>query len=112
MIRIFITYVLPLVLPTLLYFAWTAWVRKKVETNRTKAKAEGKDIEEGDHTHPEDFDIKTPWFRLILAGVGLMMVGLVLSVFFGSKNPPDSIYQPPRLEGNTVIPGQYAPKPK
>jgi len=108
MLRIIVTYILPLALPTVLYFVWTAWVRKQVRTNRAKARSEGT----ADHTEPEEFDLKTPWFRLILAGVILMAVGLVLSVFLGPKNAPDSVYQPPRMENNTIIPGQYVPKPK
>ena len=109
MARMIITYFLPLVLPTVLYFAWTLWVRKQVQSHRAQAAAEGVP---GDHTEPEDYDIKTPWFRLVLAGVVLMMVGLVLSVFFGPKHAPDSIYQPPSLQGDTIVPGQYVPKPK
>ncbi|HEY9081409.1 hypothetical protein [Magnetovibrio sp.] len=109
MVRIFLTYILPLILPTVLYFAWTLWVRKQVERHRAQAQAEGV---EGDHTDPADYDIKTPWFRLILAGVVLMIVGLVISVFFGPKNAPDSVYQPPRMQGDTIVPGQYVPKSK
>lgn len=88
-------------------------MRKQVRANRAKAKAEGLEHVEGDHTEPEDYDIKTPWFRLILAGVGLMLVGLVLSVFFGHKNDPGSVYQPPYEKNGTIVPGQFvAPKSK
>jgi len=107
--RMIITYILPLALPTALYFAWTVWVRNQVRANRAKAKVEGG---AGDHTNPTDFDMDTPWFRLILAGVALMTVGLVLSVFLGPKNAPNSVYQPPHMQGNTIVPGQYVPKPK
>ena len=109
MFRIVLTYVLPLLLPTVLYLIWTAWVTKKVRANRAKAKAEGV---EGDHTEPEDYDIRTPWFRLILAGVALLVVSLVVTVLFGPKNPENSVYQPPRLEGDTIVPGQFVPADK
>ena len=109
MLRMIITYILPLVLPTVLYFAWTLWVRKQVQSHRAQAAANGG---EGDHTEVTDYEIKTPWFRLILAGVVLMMVGLVLSVFLSPKNPPQSTYQPPHLQGDTIVPGQYVPKSK
>jgi len=112
MVRILITYILPLALPTIFYFAWTVWVRKQVQTNRAKAKTEGLEHTEGDHTEPEDYDIKMPWLRLILAGIGLMMVGLVLSVLFGPKNEPGSTYQPPRMENGNIVDGQFVPKPK
>ncbi len=113
MARIFISYILPLVLPTVLYFMWIQWVRKQVMANRAKAKAEGTpEGVHGDHTEPEDFDIKMPWFRLILAGVTLTLVGLVLSVFLGPKNTPDSIYRPPYEKDGVIIDGEFTPKPK
>ncbi len=92
MFRILISYILPLALPTALYFAWAAWLRK------TKA-------------HHERPQISTPWLTLILMGLALMSLGLVVSVVLGPKNPPGSVYQPPRLENGKVIPGQFVPKP-
>ncbi len=92
MLRIVITYILPLALPTALYFAWVVW--------RRKSKA------------PEEKpQIPMPWFTLILAGLILMSLGLVMSVVLGPKNPPGSVYQPPRLENGKVVPGQFVPKP-
>lgn len=118
MVRILITYVIPLFLPTVMYFIWAAWVRKQVEANRQKVAAaasegEGEGGGEGDSISAEDvapYEIRTPWFRLILAGAGLVVVGLILSFFFGPKNPPESVYQPPRIENGQVVPGQYVPK--
>jgi len=107
MARIILSYFLPLALPTVFYFAWTMWVRKQVTANRARARAAGAQNEHGDHTEVADFDIATPWFRLILAGVVLMMVSLVLSVFIGGKNPQGSVYQAPRMQGDTIIPGQF-----
>ncbi len=110
MVRIFFTYILPLALPTLMYFAWVAWVRKKVQAKRTKAQAEG--VEHVDGDDPADYDIKTPWLRLILAGIGLTAVGLVLTMVVFGQNEPGSVYQPPYVkEDGTIVPGQYvAPK--
>ena len=108
MVRILFTYILPLVLPTVMYLIWAAWVRKQVEANRATLSANA-DGEAGEIT-PEEVDpfvIRTPWFRLIAAGVGLVIVSLMLSVFFGPKNPPGSVYQPPRVEDGKVVPGQY-----
>lgn len=109
MARIIITYIVPLLLPTAMYFAWTLWVRKQVKANRAKAKAEGLEHTEGDHTEPEDYEIRMPWFRLIMAGVGLTLVGLILSVFFGPKNEPGSTYKPPYEKNGTIVPGEYVP---
>lgn len=115
MVRILITYVIPLLLPTVMYFIWTAWVRKQIEANRAQAAADpaSADDAEGEDITAEDvaaYEIRTPWFRLILAGAGLVVLGLVLSVFFGPKNPPESVYQPPRIVDGQVVPGQYVPK--
>lgn len=111
MTRIIISYIVPLILPTVLYFMWTQWVRKQIQANRAKAKAEGHpEGTPGDHTRTEDFDIKTPWFRLILAGVILTLVGLVLSVFIVPQNPPDSVYRPPYEKDGVIIDGEFIPK--
>lgn len=113
MVRILISYVLPLALPTVMYFVWTAWVRKQIEANHAKL-ASGSGDAEGNEITAEDvkaFEIRTPWFRLILAGAGLVMVSLILSVFLGPKNPPGSVYQPPHVVDGKIVPGQYAPKP-
>lgn len=113
MVRILLTYVLPLVLPTVMYLIWAAWVRKKVAANRAKL-AENAGGEPDDITpeEAEAFVIRTPWFRLISAGVGLVVITLMLSVFFGPKNPPGSVYQPPRMEDGKVVPGQYVAPPQ
>ena len=109
MVRILISYILPLVLPTILYFGWASWVRKKIAAQHAQANAENDPITAEEIAA---YDIKAPWFRLILAGIILMGIGLMLSVVLGPKNPPDSVYQAPRIENGKIVPGQYAPKPK
>lgn len=111
MVRIFISYVLPLFLPTVIYFIWTAWVRKQIAAKHAQNAADADDGDEVTAAEVAAFDIPTPWFRLALAGVGLVLVGLMLSVFFGPKNPPDSVYQAPYVKDGKVVPGQYVPKP-
>ena len=120
MVRILISYIIPLLLPTIIYFIWTAWVRRQVEANHAALKAAASAAasdgtgEAGDIISDEElaaFDIPTPWFRLILAGAGLVVVSLILSFFLSPKNPPQSVYQPPRVENGQVVPGQYVPKP-
>lgn len=110
MVRIILTYVLPLLLPTIMYFAWVSWVRKQVAAKKAQAAAEGTEAPSTeDMVH--DLDIKTPWFRLALAGTGLLIVASVLSVLLVPENPENSTYQPPRLEDGKVVPGQFTPKP-
>ena len=97
MIRILFTYVLPLVLPTILYFTWMGWVRRKISAMQRA----GESI---DH-----IKIKTPWIRLILAGVILMTIGLVTIAFVGGA-PANSDYTPPRMENGEIIPGEMTPR--
>jgi len=114
MVRILISYVIPLLLPTVMYFIWTVWVRRQIAANRAQVTGATGDGDEGGEITADDveaYEIRTPWFRLILAGAGLVLVGLMLSVFFGPKNPPGSVYQPPHTEDGKVVPGQYVPKP-
>lgn len=99
MIRILITYIIPLALPTIMFFIWSAWARKRLKAKHAT-----------DEEAQEAFEISTPWFRLIIMGVVLMAVGLILSVLFSPKNPPDSIYKAPYIENGRIVPGQYGPK--
>ncbi len=93
MIRIFLEYVLPLVLPTAIYVAWVWYARA------THA---------GDPT--ELPGLRTgPLFWCLLAGFALMSAGLIwIAVSTGA--PPGSAYQPPRLEGGKVVPPEYRDK--
>ncbi|MBF0247478.1 MAG: hypothetical protein HQL36_05335 [Alphaproteobacteria bacterium] len=97
MARILFTYVLPLLLPTVLYFVWAAWARHKRRDEGAGA---------------EDVDIKTPWLALAGAGVALMTAGLVASALLGPKNEPGSVYYPPHMDGDVIVPGRYGPPPE
>lgn len=115
MVRILITYVIPLVLPSLIYFAWTAWVRKQIAAKHAQAALDATEAgtPDADTITPEEvaaYEIRTPWFRLILAGAVLVVISLVLSVFFTPKNPPNSVYQPPYTENGKVMPGKFVPQ--
>lgn len=88
-----------MLLPTIMFFIWSAWIRRKIAAQHAS-----------NEESVEAFKIQTPWFRLILGGLGLMVLGLLLSVMLSPKNPPDSIYQAPRIQNGQVVPGRYAPK--
>jgi hypothetical protein len=80
MIRILLTYVLPLILPTVLYLLW---LRFAVARGRA----------------PE-----VPYVWLLLAGLVLVTItvfGLTLS-----GGTPTGRYQPPHLEDGRVVPGR------
>ncbi len=87
--RVFLTIVLPLVLPVALYLLWigalTSW------------------HEEGGVAWGA-----VPWVWLAVAGAALLAVVLVVvTVGFGA--PQEGVYVPPRWEGGGIIPGHIVP---
>jgi len=90
MTRIFFTYIVPLLLPTLVYFLWMlpAW---------RQAKAEGRDAPPWEDA---------PWVWLFIAGVVFFGVSLVV---FGVTDgaSPDEQYAPPHMEDGRIVPGQF-----
>ncbi len=92
MIRIFLLYILPILLPSLMYFCWVAFVSKKKEGPDKQAL-----VREG------------PWFRLIFAGLGLMIIGLVITAVTGGMSP-EGEYQAPYNKDGEIVPGRMVPK--
>jgi hypothetical protein len=92
MLRVLLTIVLPLVLPTAIYLAWV----------RTKHPAEG-----GGSMRWQTF----PWLWLAGAGtVLLVLVLFVVNVHFGSQEA--GVYVPPRWEDGHITPGHVEPGAK
>lgn len=92
MIRVFLLYTLPIALPSLIYFCWLAYVHKFADGDPDKEQM----IRQG------------PWYRLILAGLGLMAIGLVVAAITGGMNP-EGHYQAPYAKDGKIIPGQMVP---
>ena len=88
MTRVFFMYIIPIILPSLLFFCWARFIRKDDVLARTG-----------------------PWFRLIIAGLGLMAIGLTATAFLGGAAPGGQ-YQAPYLIDGKIIPGQMVPKNK
>lgn len=107
MTRILISYVIPLILPTVMYLIWAAWVRKKIAANRQDASSDITQIGAVTPNEVEPYEIRTPWFRLVLAGSVLVLIILVLGVFLSPKNPPDSTYQVPHIVDGKIVPGEF-----
>lgn len=92
--KIFLQFILPIILPGLLFFLWSFLTRiRSGENGPTRAL-----IAEG------------PWFRLILAGLVLMGIGLGVAAFFGGLDPEGKYYAP-YLKDGIVVPGGITPKP-
>jgi len=89
MLRVLLTIVLPLILPTALYLVWirtTQWANGGV---RWRA---------------------LPWLWLVGTGTLLLIVVLfVVNVHFGSPEP--GLYVPPRWENGHIVPGHIEPQP-
>jgi hypothetical protein len=90
MLRVFLTIVLPLLLPAALYLLWVAMVRS--------AEPGGAVPWSG-----------VPW--LWLAGAGVLLLAIVLAVVtvrFGV--PQEGVYVPPHLQNGQVVPGHIEPR--
>jgi Family of unknown function (DUF6111) len=91
MLRVILTIVLPLLLPTVLYLAWIATLGSSREGGAISWAA-------------------VPWIWLASAGAVLLVIVLfVVTVHFGSSQ--EGVYVPPRWQNNQIIPGHIEPKP-
>ena len=91
MLRVVLTIVLPLLLPTGLYLLWIATLGPSHEGDAIPWAA-------------------MPWIWLAGAGAVLLAIVLfVVTVHFGS--PQEGVYVPPRWQGDRIVPGHVEPKP-
>jgi Family of unknown function (DUF6111) len=89
MLRVLLTVVLPLLLPTAIYVAWIAFLSRSANREPIRLGA-------------------LPVVWLALAGVVLLAVVLItVNVHFGE--PSSGRYVPPRYEDGRVIPPQVEP---
>ena len=82
MIRILLTYVVPLIVPAVIYFLWLRF--------RGGAR---------EREHP------WPW----LIGAGILLTAIVLAGFALLSGTPDGIYEPAHLEDGKLVPGRFRP---
>jgi hypothetical protein len=89
MSRILLQYLLPLILPTLIWLVWYFAV------GRTRPTADGaaSKLQHG------------PWFWLIIAGLGLLGASLIYTALTQGFDPTGT-YVPPHWEGERVVPGR------
>jgi len=90
MLRVVLTIVLPLLLPTILYLLWVGAFGAERGRSALRWTA-------------------VPWIWLAGAGAVLLAIVLfVVTVHFGS--PQEGVYVPPRWEGGHIIPGHVESK--
>ncbi|MCC7048193.1 MAG: hypothetical protein IT562_15880 [Alphaproteobacteria bacterium] len=100
MIRLLVSIVLPLLLPTVLYLVY-AWHLGR------RARARGGD----GGAVPAEVDV--PWSWLVLAGV--VLAGVVLALisvavnFIDTGAKPGAHYEPAHMENGKLVPGRTTP---
>lgn len=88
MTRVFFMYIIPIILPSILFFFWAKFIQKDAVLART-----------------------TPWFSLLIAGLTLMVLGLAITAIT-SGTAPGGKYNAPYLKNGEIIPGQMMPEDK
>ena len=88
MVRILFSVIVPIVLPTALYFLYAWFVARR-------ARAAGTTVDKVD----------VPWSWLGVAGVALLLLSLMIEFFYGGYQP-GSEYTPAHMEGGKLVPGQ------
>lgn len=94
MVRFFLSYALPLVVPTVIYFLWQAYLKRRASKAGSEAGGSaGRAV---------------PWIWLVAAGFGLLVVTLGALVMFDGY-PPGGVYQAPHLKDGKIVPGRVVP---
>lgn len=96
MARLILTYVLPLLLPFLMYLAWNAYARAQARK----------------HGGEEPSLQKGPIFWSIVAGFILLAASLVTLAITGGDSPDSGRYIAPRYEDGKIQPPRYEKAPE
>lgn len=85
MARVFLTIIIPLALPTVLYLVWRLWLDRSV-------------------------NFSAAWFWLLVAGLALASLTLI-AVSLDLGGPRHGTYVPPHVSGDRIVPGHVEPAP-
>ena len=88
MTRVLLQYLLPLLLPTLVFVVWVLLTRRGSRGEGVMQRLE-----------------RGPWFWLTSAGIVLVAAVLAYVAVTGGDDPGGT-YVPPRFEGGRIIPGE------
>lgn len=92
MFRIFFTFVLPLIAPSVIYLVWHT-----IQVRRLAA---------GKREEPTPTFAEMPWFMLAGAGISLVIVILMALALLGEGAKPGAVYVPPHLENGRLVPAE------
>ncbi|WP_143027213.1 hypothetical protein [Rhodospira trueperi] len=92
----FLTIILPLLTPSLLYIAWLLM--------RGQAAPNAGDGQEGGVVRRLGDDM--PWVTLVLSGAGLALAATMTMYLLQPMGSPTSEYSPPRMENGRIIPAE------
>jgi hypothetical protein len=91
MVRILVTYVIPLVVPVVAWFLWQHFFAQPVGPDGTPRRLRD-----------------APWPWLGLAGV-VLVAGLLGSIALFGGGRPGEVYVPPQVIDGKVVPGRHLP---
>ena len=86
--KVFITRILPLLIPLIIYLSWLYWARRRALATGTAMPKIG----------------DAPWAVLVSVGLGVMIVALV-GIGLLSGEEPGGVYVPSHVEDGKVVPG-------
>ena len=115
---LFFTYLLPIVLPTVIYLLWRMITPRRAspasggaETSAAEGTGADTDTDSGaDSVAARDDDLwrDAPWLWLSIAGMALLVVVLLFGAFVHGS-PQRGQYLPPRMENGQIVPGELRP---
>jgi hypothetical protein len=94
--RVFLTIILPLLMPSLLYIAWLL-MRGQGTPNADDGQGGGLVRRLGDDM---------PWVTLVLSGAVLALAATMTMYLLQPMGSPASEYSPPRMENGRIIPAE------
>lgn len=91
--RVFLTQILPILLPALVYLAWRIAVKRRAAA---AGEADARRLTDG------------PWIWLFAAGLALAGAVLVATALLTGA-PTEGRYEPPHMEDGRIVPGTVRP---
>lgn len=105
------TYLLPLLLPTMIYLLWRMTVSRHPSAvgggGADTAAAESKGADRSSAAR-DDLWRDAPWLWLAIVGMALLVVVLLFGAFVHGS-PQRGQYMPPRMENGQIVPGELRP---